>query len=559
MNKMESQKTNKKVKNSMVLSGLVGTAGLFIAKMLGLLYSIPLSSILGSTALQSYYGTSYLIYSYLLNVFTAGIPFAISTVVAKYTVLNDNQSLVLLKKISLRLLGLMGLIGMAVEVILSGLVAYAIAPGQDYVIMRTSLQLLSLAILLVPILSAYRGFWQGRKEMEEYAYSQVFEQLFRVGFLLSAAYIVVYVLHMDRKFALYAAVFSTSVAAFAAIIQIYLFDKRNFATIKAGAREQRRNSTEKYNIQEKNKELLHELILLAIPYLLSAVVGYITQIYDSVLLPIGLRMRGYNQADIDTIMSGITYVGQKLTSIPEVLAPGFIAALIPHITEAITRKDMKRLSRIVTECFGIVLFIASAVCLCINLYSDDIFHILFYTTDQQLSSQVVKWIALDGFVQTLCPISSMIGIAMGLRRQVIRNLFMEALIKGVLMIPMILLMGYPGSIIAGVLGGGYSFLMNLSIIHKRYHIEFKQIFITSGKVMIALAAMVVTCLLLKWIGIDGNVGRKGFAFLKFILNAFVSCCVYLGVSQMLRIPEILFHRNIFALIRSKLSHKTTNA
>ena len=135
MNTLNNKETNGKIKNSIVLSGLVGTAGLFIAKLLGLFYSIPLSSILGSDALMSYYGTSYNIYSYVLNVFTAGIPFAISTVVAKYTILSDNKSLLSIKKISIRLLGLMGLSGMLVLILLSGTIAYMIAPGEDTVIM----------------------------------------------------------------------------------------------------------------------------------------------------------------------------------------------------------------------------------------------------------------------------------------------------------------------------------------------------------------------------------------------------------------------------------------
>ena len=109
----KKQQMDHEIKNSLVLSGLVGTAGLFVAKLLGLLYSIPLSSILGSDALMSYYGTSYQIYSYVLNVFTAGVPFAISTIVAKYTVLNDNHSLRIVKKVSMSLMQIMqGPLGM---------------------------------------------------------------------------------------------------------------------------------------------------------------------------------------------------------------------------------------------------------------------------------------------------------------------------------------------------------------------------------------------------------------------------------------------------------------
>ncbi len=55
-----------KVKNSIVLSGLVGTGGLFVAKLIGIVYAIPFSSILGNVEYMGFYGQAYNIYSYVL-------------------------------------------------------------------------------------------------------------------------------------------------------------------------------------------------------------------------------------------------------------------------------------------------------------------------------------------------------------------------------------------------------------------------------------------------------------------------------------------------------------
>ena len=64
---------------------------------------------------------------------------------------------------------------------LSNVIAPAmVAKNAD--IMANCLKILSLAIFLVPVLSAFRGYYQGLKEMEEYAFSQAFEQVFRVAF-----------------------------------------------------------------------------------------------------------------------------------------------------------------------------------------------------------------------------------------------------------------------------------------------------------------------------------------------------------------------------------------
>ena len=64
---VKKEERSSRIKKSVVLSGLVGTGGLFVAKLLGLVYSIPLSSILASDAYMGYYGNAYRIYNYILN------------------------------------------------------------------------------------------------------------------------------------------------------------------------------------------------------------------------------------------------------------------------------------------------------------------------------------------------------------------------------------------------------------------------------------------------------------------------------------------------------------
>ena len=78
---VKKEERSSRIKKSVVLSGLVGTGGLFVAKLLGLVYSIPLSSILASDAYMGYYGNAYRIYNYILNICTAGFPLAVATVV----------------------------------------------------------------------------------------------------------------------------------------------------------------------------------------------------------------------------------------------------------------------------------------------------------------------------------------------------------------------------------------------------------------------------------------------------------------------------------------------
>ena len=533
------------MKKSIVLSGLVGTAGLFIAKMLGLFYSIPLSSILGSDAYMSYYGTAYRIYSYILNVFTAGFPFAIATLVAKYTVQNDPRALRKIKKISTLMLGCTGFLGMILLFVLSWPLGGLVAGKEGAAIMGKCLRILSLAIFFVPILSSFRGFWQGRKEMGEYAVSQVFEQIFRVGFLLAMAYAIVYILGMDRKYALYVAVMSTSVAAVAGIIQIYIFDKKNYIEIEDAAEKQRTKTVRK-------KKLFKEFIALAIPYLLVAVLGYCDDIFNSILLPVGLQAHKYTTEQSDIILSAFNYVGTKMTAIPMILSPGFAAALIPHITAARAEGNMKKITKNVLDCLNIIFFVGLPVSFCIYLYAPDIFHILFYTTDPEMAASCLHWLALEGFLATITPVITNVLMALGMRREALKNLLVNLIVKGVLMVPCIAVFGFPGAVISTIPGNLYIIFASCRAMHKEYGIDFKRMWKVCVKSLIGLVFMFAACAGLRMIGLDGAVGGKIVALGKFMANGLLVMAVYLAISSFLKLPQQVFHMDIISVVKSKI-------
>ena len=541
---MIKKQRNDKIKKSVVLSGLVSTAGLFLAKLLGLIYSIPLSSILGSDAYMSYYGTAYRIYSYILNVFTAGFPFAIATMVARYTVREDSRALRKIKVISHTVMMIIGILGMLVMFGLSWLLAGIIASGTGVHIMGNCLRILSLAIFFVPVLSCYRGFWEGRKEMQEYAFSQVFEQIFRVGFLLTCAYLVVYVFHMDRVYALYFAVLSTSVAAVAGILQIAWFDRKNYGEIEEAAEAQKTKTISK-------KKLFREFITLAIPYFISAILGYSDDIFNSILLPLGLRLHGYTSDEQDVILSAINYVGTKMTAIPMILSPGFVSALIPHISEAIAVNDTDKVKRTVVDCFNIILYIAIPISACIFLYAEDIFHILFYTSDPVTAAGCLRWISIEGLLSTIMPVMTSLMLALGLKKESLGNQTISVVLKGILMIPCIMAFGYAGVVISTLPGIIYLIVRDCYVMHREYRISFRRVISVAVKCVLCLLVMSAVCIGLKKIGLDGAVGGKLGALGRCAVNVIVSLGVYVAVSSVLHIPETVFHRSLASTLKAR--------
>ena len=64
---------NENRKQSIIFGGLISSAGVFLSKVLGLVYVIPFNMIAGDQNIR-FYGYAYNIYSYLLNILPSEQP-----------------------------------------------------------------------------------------------------------------------------------------------------------------------------------------------------------------------------------------------------------------------------------------------------------------------------------------------------------------------------------------------------------------------------------------------------------------------------------------------------
>ena len=182
---MKDNTRSTKRKQSIVAGALVSSAGIFFAKLIGLIYAIPFNNILGTNVNVEYYAITQSLYMYLLNVCQAGFPFAIATLVARYTTKGDYKTSIFVKKLSTRLMISLGFVMMLLFMLFSKPIAHMMYDGAGSADdLRWAFVGSSFALFFVPILSSMRGFYQGLKEMEIYSLSQVLEQLANASFMV---------------------------------------------------------------------------------------------------------------------------------------------------------------------------------------------------------------------------------------------------------------------------------------------------------------------------------------------------------------------------------------
>ena len=186
MNEAETNKSrgtmSKTDSQSKMLSGSAWmTAGSITSRLLGALYVIPWVTWFGSysNVANALFAQGYNIYNIFIIISTAGIPSAISKLVAHYNGIDQYIISQRLYRTGMYVAAVMGIVGATVMMFGAALMDN----GDPNVI--PVIQSLAWAILIIPGISITRGYLQGYNWMAPSAMSQFVEQLCRIIYTLA--------------------------------------------------------------------------------------------------------------------------------------------------------------------------------------------------------------------------------------------------------------------------------------------------------------------------------------------------------------------------------------
>ena len=174
---------NTKRKSQSLLNGaMVLAAATLIVKIIGILYKIPLSNMVGAVG-RGYFDSAYNLYIPVYTISMAGLPVAISKMVSQQMALKRYRDVRLTFKVAARLFLITGIGGTLLLLIL----AY------PYAYLAKSLEAIPAILAITPsiffccIMSIYRGYYNGMRNMTPTAMSEVWEAVGKVVFGLACA------------------------------------------------------------------------------------------------------------------------------------------------------------------------------------------------------------------------------------------------------------------------------------------------------------------------------------------------------------------------------------
>lgn len=339
-------------KNSFINGALFVTLGIIFTKILGVLYVIPFHSLIGERG-GALYGYAYSIYVFFISLSTAGIPLAISKIISEYNTLGNYDAKVKAFKLGRRLALLFGFISFLILNIFASRFASLILGdlhgGNTIQDVSLVIRIISTAILVVPVLSIYRGYFQGHRYMEPPSNSQVIEQLVRILIIIIGSFLVLKVFKLSIATAVGVAVFGATAGALSSyfyLVNKMINNKNKFKT------------TAKIKINVTNKEIIKKIFYYAFPLVMIDVSKSIYNFIDTFTVVNGLvKHANYSVGDAEVIMSMLSTWATKFNMIISSVATGIVVSLTPNLTSSLVKDLNADVNNKINQAIGVCLFL----------------------------------------------------------------------------------------------------------------------------------------------------------------------------------------------------------
>lgn len=403
-------------------AAIIGMAGV-VVKVLGAFFRIPLANWIGDTGM-SYYGFAYSIYGALLVLATAGLPVAISRLVSENIAKKQYKNAHKVFHVSFKLMLVIGLVSFLICFFGAEFLAGAFKNPQAALAVKA----ISPALLFVPLFSAFRGYFQGRQNMNPTAISEVTEQLIRVIVGLTLAWILLHGAFKEPEVqAAAGASFGASagsIAGLAIISLIYLLNRRVI----------HRKIDLNSDAVEDTRTIVKKIVLIAVPIIIGAEVMPIMNLLDTAIIMRRLQETGWTLKEAQSQYGLISGFCSPLIAFPQIFTQAVSVSLVPAIAGlvALGRKD--ELQKNVKLAYRTTMIMAFPCALGMFALSEQILLLLFSAQPESAKEAAPILMIMSISVIFLALVQTSTGILQAVGRQTlpVKHLLLGCVAKGIL-------------------------------------------------------------------------------------------------------------------------------
>ncbi|WP_226528460.1 polysaccharide biosynthesis protein [Metabacillus niabensis] len=457
--------------NKLLRGTFVLTLGTYISRILGMIYLIPFAAMVGTNG-GGLFQTGYAQYTIFLSIATAGFPAAVSKFVSKYNAVGDYETSRRMFKAGIFVMLATGFIAFAI--------LYMLAP--QFAIMSLAenelngitvedatlvIRMVSIALIVVPLMSLIRGFFQGHQSMGPTAVSQVVEQLVRIVFLLASTYLIINVLKGGLVLAVGYATFAAFVGAIGGLIVLFIYWIRRKHTLLA----MKENVVE--TVSMPLGKMFKEVFRYAGPFVFVGLAIPIYNYIDTVTFNRAMLHVGNDQSYTMDMYSVLLLYVPKLVMIPVSLATAFGLTLIPTITESFTNNNRALLHKQIDQTLQLIMLLVLPAVVGLSILAGPAYNVFYAGTSEEIGKQILLWYAPVALLFSLFTVNAAILQGLNKQKLAVISLVIGIIVKLALNTTLIELYEGVGSILATAAGYLVSLIYGFAMIKRHSGYSFR--------------------------------------------------------------------------------------
>lgn len=418
-NSSTAQNSVLKKQSGRFLSGVaILTLSTVIVKIIGLLYKIPMIKVLGEEGM-GYFNSAYELYTFFYIIATAGLPVAISIMIAKSIENGRHENVKKIYNVVFSILFLLGLVGTVALYYGAGFFGEAIG-NTDAVMCIAAIAPMAMFIC---ISSAVRGFFQGYQNMMPTAISQIIEAL---GKLLLGLALAVWSIKEGYSIPMAASFATAGITAGVGLSMVYLLLSKLIMKHKE-------NKEGEDIRKDTSKSILRSLFKIAVPITLSSLVISFTRVVDLVMIMRRLQAIGYTMGAANAIYGSYSTLAVSMFNLPAAFVSPIAISLVPILASASHSGDNVRENRILNSSLRLCGLITLPASLGLAIFSRPILEFLFAgeTSAINIAAPLLSVLAMSVFFSGLMTVTNAILQAYGMEKKPIVSMFVGALVKTV--------------------------------------------------------------------------------------------------------------------------------
>ena len=350
-------------KQNFLQGAAILTATVAIVKVIGAIYKIPLGNILTDEG-YGYFNVAYSIYSLLLTLSTAGLPVALSRMIA--TANAEGRHMQVKRTFSVAhmaffVLGLLGTLAML-------LFPQQLATAMNSSAAAPSIAALAPSVVLVCLMSAYRGYTQGLSDMVPTSISQIIEVLSKLVFGLVLAWWALQ-RGLGLPMASAGAIVGVSVGSLLALIYVIVYKYRMDRNAPApGAL---------HDVPLSRGQTLKRLVAIGIPVTLGSSILSILGLIDTKLILNRLQFSvGLTEPQANTLF-GVYSKAQTLFNLPSAFIVPLTISIIPAISAFVATRAHDSASKVSATSLKLTMLLALPAGVGLSVLADPIMKVLY--------------------------------------------------------------------------------------------------------------------------------------------------------------------------------------